>query len=275
MKPWVKILLGILTSVLTISFILVYEFFIRERIDSEEVVVVKAGETIFKNETITEDKIAIERRPKETLIDGVIKAKDVNKIIGYDASQDIVGNSMISRTMIDYDDLIPDESKGEAIRPIPNEWIYAQPGSLRRKDLVDFYLVYPDGSTNFNNENGPSHVSSTDEDVYTEEDPSDDEDMVYTYDSENEQDGEKNEKISEENLKMNTKPFLKDVRVVYVKDAGNQEVVSTSGDGKNTNERLNASSEPNNLEVILNEEDFIKLMEEVLGKNARIYITYQ
>lgn len=275
MKPWVKILLGILTSVLTISFILVYDFFIRERIDSEEVVVVKAGETIFKNETITEDKIAIERRPKETLIDGVIKAKDVNKIIGYDASQDIVGNSMISRTMIDYDDLIPDESKGEAIRPIPNEWIYAQPGSLRRKDLVDFYLVYPDGSTNFNNENGPSHVSSTDEDVYTEEDPSDDEDMVYTYDSENEQDGEKNEKISEENLKMNTKPFLKDVRVVYVKDSGNQEVVSTSGDGKNTNERLNASSEPNNLEVILNEEDFIKLMEEVLGKNARIYITYQ
>lgn len=275
MKPWVKILLGILTSVLTISFILVYDFFIRERIDSEEVVVVKAGETIFKNETITEDKIAIERRPKETLIDGVIKAKDVNKIIGYDASQDIVGNSMISRTMIDYDDLIPDESKGEAIRPIPNEWIYAQPGSLRRKDLVDFYLVYPDGSTNFNNENGPSHVSSTDEDVYTEEDPSDDKDMVYTYDSENEQDGEKNEKISEENLKMNTKPFLKDVRVVYVKDSGNQEVVSTSGDGKNTNERLNASSEPNNLEVILNEEDFIKLMEEVLGKNARIYITYQ
>lgn len=275
MKPWVKILLGILTSVLTISFILVYDFFIRERIDSEEVVVVKAGETIFKNETITEDKIAIERRPKETLIDGVIKAKDVNMIIGYDASQDIVGNSMISRTMIDYDDLIPDESKGEAIRPIPNEWIYAQPGSLRRKDLVDFYLVYPDGSTNFNNENGPSHVSSTDEDVYTEEDPSDDEDMVYTYDSENEQDGEKNEKISEENLKMNTKPFLKDVRVVYVKDSGNQEVVSTSGDGKNTNERLNASSEPNNLEVILNEEDFIKLMEEVLGKNARIYITYQ
>ena len=275
MKPWVKILLGILTSVLTISFILVYDFFIRERIDSEEVVVVKAGETIFKNETITEDKIAIERRPKETLIDGVIKAKDVNKIIGYDASQDIVGNSMISRTMIDYDDLIPDESKGEAIRPIPNEWIYAQPGSLRRKDLVDFYLVYPDGSTNFNNENGPSHVSSTDEDVYTEEDPSDDEDMVYTYDSENEQDGEKSEKISEENLKMNTKPFLKDVRVVYVKDSGNQEVVSTSGDGKNTNERLNASSEPNNLEVILNEEDFIKLMEEVLGKNARIYITYQ
>lgn len=275
MKPWVKILLGILTSVLTISFILVYDFFIRERIDSEEVVVVKAGETIFKNETITEDKIAIERRPKETLIDGVIKAKDVNMIIGYDASQDIVGNSMISRTMIDYDDLIPDESKGEAIRPIPNEWIYAQPGSLRRKDLVDFYLVYPDGSTNFNNENGPSHVSSMDEDVYTEEDPSEDEDMVYTYDSENEQDGEKNEKISEENLKMNTKPFLKDVRVVYVKDSGNQEVVSTSGDGKNTNERLNASSEPNNLEVILNEEDFIKLMEEVLGKNARIYITYQ
>lgn len=265
MKPWAKIFLGILTSLLTIGLILIYDFGIREKIDSEEVVIVKAGEIIHKHEPITKEKITVERRAKKSLIDDVVLADDIDKIIGFDAKQDIVGNSMISENMIDYDRMIPDESKGEAIRPIPNEWIYAQPGSLRRKDLVDFYLVYPDGSTNLNKINGPSRVSSSDDEVYTNEN------------EENHLREQNNEGTVEENLIMNTQPFLKGVRVVYVKDSGNQEVVSTSEEGRNSdkNERLNASSEPNNLEVILNEADFTSLMGEVLGKNARIYITYQ
>lgn len=276
MKPWAKIFLGILTSLLTIGLILIYDFGIREKIDSEEVVIVKAGEIIHKHEPITKEKITVERRAKKSLIDDVVLADDIDKIIGFDAKQDIVGNSMISENMIDYDRMIPDESKGEAIRPIPNEWIYAQPGSLRRKDLVDFYLVYPDGSTNVSSENGPSFVSSMDEDIETNTDSSEDESM-YLYDEENQQDKQSDKESEKENIVMDTKPFLKDVRVVYVKDSGNQEVVSTSEEGRKSdnNERLNASSEPNNLEVILDESDFSKLMEEVLGKNAKIYITYQ
>ncbi|OUM93610.1 SAF domain-containing protein [Parageobacillus thermoglucosidasius] len=261
MKPGVKIALGLLVSLATIAFIFIYDFYIRDRIDSAEVVVVKAGKEILKAETITEDKLAIERRPRESLVEDVVYANEIDQIIGRDAKQDILGNSMISKKMIDFDELVPDESKGEAIRPITSDMIYAKPGSLRRKDIIDIYLVYMDGSTNFQ-QNGPAKVSS---DGQTNEGSNgisgDDEGAT------NEDKGG-----NSEDAKTKTEPFLKNVRVVYVKDSSNQEVVSTD---EKEDKRLNASSTISDLEVILNEEDFRKLMNEVLGNGAKLYITYQ
>ncbi|RHW35963.1 hypothetical protein D1B31_17890 [Neobacillus notoginsengisoli] len=247
MKPGVKIALGIFTSLAAAGFILVYDFYIKDRIDSQEVVIVKPGEEISKSEKIHQNKLTVERRAKESLLEGVVLAEDIDKVIGHDANQLIVGNSMLSTKMIDFDLLVPDATKGEAIRPITDSMIFAQPGSLRRKDVVDIYLVYKDGSTNMT-ENGPNTVSS--------EEPSEDENSVST----------KGEKV-------NTKVFLKGVKVVYVKDSGNKEVVSASDNGK-SDDRLNASSTISDLEVILNEEDFSNLMYEVLQKEARLYITY-
>jgi hypothetical protein len=253
MKPGVKIGLGIFTSLATIGFIFFYDSYIKDRIDSTEVVVVKAGEEILKSEQITEDKLIIERRPKEALISNVVFAKDFDKIIGQDAQQDIVGNSMISSKMIDFEHMIPDSTKGEAIRPITKNMIYAQPGSLRRKDVIDLYLINKDGSTNLQ-ENGPETVTSTDKTT-----------------DENSSNG--GESTTKQNI-MEKKPFLKGVKVVYVKDSGNKEVVSPS-DSNVADKRLNATSTISDLEVILNEEDFTKLMGEVLGNGAKLYITYQ
>lgn len=251
MKPGMKIGLGIFTSLATAGFILTYDFYIKERIDSEEVVVVKAGEEIMKSEQITEDKLAIERRRKEDLVDEVVFASNMDKIIGQDSKQDIVGNSMVSTRMVDFENLIPDSSKGESVRPITKEMIYAQPGSLRRKDVIDIYLVNSDGSTNLI-QNGQTVVTS--------------------------EDSQSTDKPDEERSKdadtMDTKPFLKDVRVVYVKDSGNKEVVSAE-EGNAGDKRLNATSTISDLEVILNEEDFTKLMDQVLGRGSKLYITYQ
>jgi hypothetical protein len=245
MKPSVKIGLGIFTSLATAGFIFVYDSYIKDRIDSTEVVVVKAGEEILKSEQITEDKLTIERRPKEALISDVVLAKDMNRIIGEDAQQDIIGNSMISSKMIDSDHLVPDAKKGESIRPITKNMIFAQPGSLRRKDVIDIYLVKPDGTTNLQ-QNGPSKVNSSE--------------VTKTEDT--------------NNKTTNTRPFLKGVKVVYVKDSGNKEVVS-SADGNTLDKRLNATSTISDLEVILNEDDFTKLMDEVLGNGSKILINYQ
>ena len=253
MKPGVKIALGIFTSVATAGFIFVYDFYIKDRIDSAEVVVVKAGEEILKSENITKNKLAIERRPKEALIDDVVLAQDMEQIVGQDSSINIVGNSMISTKMIDFEQLIPDETKGEAIRPITKEMIYAQPGSLRRKDSIDIYLVNQDGTKNLTTNGAPEVTSETKAETDSKEADSKDE--------------------VESNASVNTKPFLKDVRVVYVKDSGNKEVVSAA-EGNKGDKRLDATSTISDLEVILNEEDFTKLMGEVLGKGARLYITY-
>ncbi|MEH6988388.1 hypothetical protein [Cytobacillus firmus] len=251
MKPGVKIALGIFTSVATAGFIFVYDFYIKDRIDSAEVVVVKAGEEILKSENITKNKLVIERRPKEALIDDVVLAQDMEQIVGQDSSVNIVGNSMISTKMIDFEQLIPDETKGEAIRPITKEMIYAQPGSLRRKDSIDIYLINQDGTTNLTTNGAPEVTSETKAETDSKEADSKEEAVV----------------------SVNTKPFLKDVRVVYVKDSGNKEVVSAT-EGNKGDKRLDATSTISDLEVILNEEDFTKLMSEVLGKGARLYITY-
>lgn len=249
MKPGVKIALGVFTSIATAGFIFVYDFYLKDRIDSTEVVVVKAGEEILKSEIIYEDKLVIERRAKDSLVKGVVLAGDLDSIIGHDAKQTIVGNSMISTKMIDFDKVVPDATKGEAIRPIPKEMIFAQPGSLRRKDLISIYLIYPDGTTNLI-ENGPSVVNS---------------------DSTSEKDEQGESKTNNPTVK--TKPFLNGIKVVYVKDSGNKEVMSA--EENKGNDRLNATSVISDLEVIMNEEDFSNLMNEVLGKGAKLYITYE
>ncbi|MEY8742030.1 hypothetical protein AB9M62_21380 [Bacillales bacterium AN1005] len=238
-KPSVKITLGLMTALCTIAFIFVYDMFLRDRIDSVEVVVVKASEEIQKSEKITADKITTERRPKDTLISNVVLAKDINSIIGIDSSQLINGNSMISGNMLDVEEIVPNKEEGEAIRPITKDMIYAQPGSLRRKDTVDIYLVYKDGS-NSTQEDGTSI---------------------------------KNSKGSEATSTSAT-PFLQDIKVVYVKDSGNKEVVSASTEENTEDKRLNATSTISDLEVILNDDDFKKLMDQVLSQGAQLYITY-
>jgi len=234
-KPGVKIVLGISLSVLTMSFVVMYDLYIKERIDSEEVVVVKAGQEIKKNERITRSMIAVERRSKQSIISDAIPASEFGTLLTKTAGQTIVGNSMISKKMIDYDLLIPDPDSGEAIRPITDEMIYSQPGSLRRKDRIDIYLVKK------KEESGNVNVASS-------------------------KDGKKNSNLVQD-------PILTGIRVVYVKDDSNKEVINGTPD-KEKDDRLNASGKISALEVILNEEDFQKLMDKVVNEDYLLYITY-
>ncbi|MDD9309784.1 hypothetical protein PUS82_00365 [Cytobacillus firmus] len=255
MKPSLKIALGIFTALATIAFIFFYDFYLKDRIDSVEVVIVKPGEEIMRSERISEEKLMIERRQKKALIQDVVYAKDMKKIVGRDSTQNLVGNSMISHKMVDYDLMIPDPAFGEAVRPITNEMIYAQPGSLRRKDVIDIYLVNSDGTKI------PFQAQQQADAVETEASA---------------ESSDSNKDNSKANInKMDTKPFLKGIKVVYVKDSGNKEVVSSSESKGKEDKRLNATSNISDIEVIMNEEDFTKLMDEVLTKGSKLYITYQ
>ncbi|MFP3490991.1 hypothetical protein R0K20_25750, partial [Staphylococcus sp. SIMBA_130] len=64
-------------------------------------------------------------------------------------------------------------------------------------------------------------------------------------------------------------------KVVYAKDSSNKEVVTdTKTKPKEENVRLNATGNISDLEVILNQEDFDKLMSAVIEQKNKLYITY-
>jgi hypothetical protein len=60
------------------------------------------------------------------------------------------------------------------------------------------------------------------------------------------------------------------VPVIYAKDGSNKEVVTQDGQ---TN-RLNGSADINELELLLNEDDFKTLADAVMKDGKRLYITY-
>ncbi len=248
-------MVSVILALILIAFIPIYDLYIKGKIDSVEVAVVKPGVEIAPTEKITKDKITVERRRKQDLIDEVIYPDDIPSIIGYDAADLMVGNAMISSKMIDYDGLIPDESKGESIRPIVDEMIYAKPGSLRRKDTVDMYIVK--GKKVDGESNSSSHQ------------------VVSNHDSGNSDPINTEEMAEEEKADLGlSDPILTNVKVVYAKDSSNQEVTNTEGKSTSESDRLHATGTISNLEVILNEEDFQLLMEHVVTNNDRLYITY-
>jgi hypothetical protein len=144
MKPRLKIILGFSIFLFTIGFIILWDTVIKVRIDSVSVAIVRPGVVIEKNTVIHEDMIMVEKRDRGSLIEGVVYEEEIEGIIGYETKQPLYGNSIISKRYIDFEGITPSASKGEAIRPIPNEWIYASPSTLRRKDYIDFYLFKSD-----------------------------------------------------------------------------------------------------------------------------------
>lgn len=245
MKQGLKITFGILLALIVMAFTPIYDIYIKDRIDSVDVVVVKAGKEIQPTEPITAEKLQVESRRKQDLVEGTILASEMKQVIGNDAGQLLVGNAILSKDMVDYDNLVPDEKNGEAIRPIVSDMIFAMPGSVRRKDTIDIYLVSNSLIGQYgNDENGTATSSSSDE-----------------------------KKKNVAKATKLTKPFLKDVKVVYAKDSSNKEVV-TDTEKKDNNERLNATGNISDLEVILNQEDFEKLMSAVIEEKNKLYITY-
>lgn len=120
---------------------------IKDRIDSVDVVVVKPGVVIEKNGVLTSSMLMVEKRNRSTLVEGA--AHELSEVVGFETKRTLYGNSILSVRDVEFQALTPDPNKGESIRPIPNQWIYASPSTIRREDKIDFYLfkIYKDGET--------------------------------------------------------------------------------------------------------------------------------
>lgn len=246
MKPSIKITLSILLSLSTVVGIVVWDLILKDKIDTVEVLVVAPGVEIEAKQMITGKEFIVEKRPKSSLIENVLLPSDLQHIIGYDASIPLMANQLVSLLHIDFDRIIPDPNKEEAIRPIPSEWMYMQPGSLRRKDRINIYMLDKDFISNVTgnytkNQENPNHS------IFM---PSPQE-ITSLYDLE---------------------PVLSNIPVVYAKDGSNNEVIDTTVSHEDGS-RLNASGKISELELNMNEEDF-KLLIGYINQGYKIYITY-
>lgn len=248
MKPVFKIILPILLAVCTAGAVIIWDVYFKDRMDSVEVVVVKAGQSIDIKEQITLTKLTVERRRREDLLENPVPSLD--SIVGKYSKAFIAGNSMVTKDMIDYQDLIPDPKKGESVKPIPEDWLYATASSMRRKDKADIYVFEKDGEV---------PVGAT------------------TAQSSSPNQGTSKLTVSTNGIHLIEKPILENVPVLYARDTSGNEVVTNPDDKNSTSEtRLTSSSQIKQLELILNDADFKKLADAIEKYGLKsLYISYK
>lgn len=309
MKTNTKLVLGILTAVLVIGFIVVWDLVIKENIESEEVLVIRPGVIIHPYDVIKETDLQVEKRNRATFIEGFLTPDQKGSVVGLQAKQLLVGNQLLSARYIDLEDFEPDPKKGEAVRPIPEDWIYAIPSTVRRKDKIDIYLVKkgttdePEVETKESSYN-PSYVGMSPEQEQAlekqefellEEDEaySEEADDTAKSDITNELAGDEKdiqnfigdreswlkkkgltEKEWEELVQHSKIPVLVNVPVSYAKDGAGNEILNGPDEGaKQKPERLTATGAIVNLELKLNEDEH-RLLIGYIKNGYQLYITY-
>lgn len=223
-------ILGVLLLAITGATFVWYEWAGgRELINYSEIIVLK--EDILKGQEVTAEQMVVKKIEKTSLIKDVIN--DPHKIIGKEAKHFIPAYTQLHASYFDETGLVL--KKGQVIAKIPVEWTLSVPDTLRRGDNIAIYAALYDKqllaslqATNTRQTTVTSTDSVSDEKSITQEN----EEVVTTSTTKNQEDSQKN-KFEQ----------VLSAQVAYVKDSSNQEVVSIS-----TDDRLNASSAISNFE---------------------------
>lgn len=254
MKKVLKKYLGAIVPVLIIlagvGVLASYEMYFKDTFGNAEIVVAK--DNIEFKDKITEEDLEVRKVRTDNVVEGAYKPHDMEVILNNYASISISQGSQIYPSLIDSYDLIPNEEEGEFIAPIPTDWLFAVPGSLRSAYVADIYAV-----------------------------PSDEQAIIQSLEEQGEQQsGDNNEEEAEEGegpldtdeqtdalVQNNLKPILNDVRVSSVKDNSNQEVV-------NSTENDQATGTISNIEIVANQNMLNKLSQKS-QEGYKFYIVYK
>ncbi|NLP52198.1 hypothetical protein [Bacillus sp. RO1] len=294
MKPWMKITAGLTLALSVIGFIVIWDVKIKDQIDSIDVVVVKPGVEILEHEMITKEKLSVEKRRRTSIVEGVVLPHELEDVLGTTAIHHLAGNSLLSKRSLDFEGLKPNPYFGQAIRPIPNEWIYAKPSTLRRNDKISLYLFAPentDGSADIQGLS-PQQIEKLKE----LEEKQNEESEQYQEERENiaasnktevsnKEDTEKKirKSIIDENIKDLSEtellaqiesgniPLLVDIPIIYAKDGSGNEV--RNGENSSEEERLTSTGTISDLELILTEDEY-RFLKEYIEMGYKLYITY-
>lgn len=236
LKKYIGAFLGLLILAFGVGFILFYVYYLDDKVNTSKVVVA-VKEIPFKSE-ITTDMIELQDRKTYTIVEQAFT--DINQVVGYQSSVHIMPNTQMYEGLIDPYNVIPNAD--EEIFPIPDKWIYAKPGSLRRTFKIDFYAFKEQ-------ENVPAFLPvQADPDV----------------------EGPIVEDFEPEELLELGEPILENVVVAYAKDSANREVIGLNQEDI----RLDASGNITNLDVVLTREKYNYLLREYIEKGYQLIIAY-
>nr|AKO69662.1 flagellar protein FlgA [Aeromonas sp. Ne-1] len=243
MKKYFKIISAILFLVLGVGILFGWEFYFKDKIDTVEVIVAKQDIT-FKDK-LTADNLEVKSIRRENAISNYLTPNDVDVVLNKYAAIDIKKGTQLYSKLVDTYNLIPNEKKGEFVAPIPDEWLFAVPGSLRKAFIADFYAI-PDEEQQV--------IQS-----------------IVASDSEDENDSE-DKKLTEEQVSnlvsKDNKPILQNIRVSSVKDGTNGEVKESTEDTEQ------ATGEISTLEIIANDE-ILSTLQEYTSNGYKLYVVYR
>ena len=130
-----KALLGICLIVLAAGGLLFWEVQGREVILTDTVLV--TAKTIEAGTVVSREDFKPAAVPKENLIAGALKPKDIRRVEGLAAGQNIAANSQINAGC--FRKTGETLGKDESIFVLPEAWISMRSSSLRKGDWIDIY----------------------------------------------------------------------------------------------------------------------------------------
>ena len=136
MKKLILRTIAVLCLILFFGYIYVYENFLYGKLNHTNVVV--AAQDISRNTEITEEHLTvIENYPKELVTEDMIL--DKSQLVGKRAASFIAKHDTITPDKIEPSELR--ETEEHRFFSIPQQWLESVPGSLRRLDKVDIWVV--------------------------------------------------------------------------------------------------------------------------------------
>lgn len=242
MKKFLKILFPILYLLVGIGGLASWELYFKDKINTEQVLV--ATKNINFKDKLTSQNTKLIEVKRDNVVSGAITKADVPYVLNKNASINIHKGTQIYSDLVDQYNLIPNEKKGEFIAPIPKEWLYAVPGSLRRTYVADFYAIPTEQQAQINSL------------VQESKDKKDKDEPIKTND-------EVDSVVTKDN-----QPIVKNVRVASVKDDSNKEVTESKDD------KSSATGVVSNLEIISNKKMFAKI-KDYTDQGYKIYVVYK
>lgn len=230
-----------------------FEFHLADKIDTTKVIVAKKD--IGFKEPITKDHIAIKAIKRDNVVKDAYKPEDINLVLEKFASVEIKKGTQLYPALIDTYDLVPDVEKGEFIAPIPSEWIYAVPGSLRRTYIADIYAIPDEEQKLLRSLAKDSEQHSHDSEEQTENNESESQDKPL-----------ETTKTLEDLVQNDREPVLTNVRVSAVKDGSNREVEEVEG--------KQVAGKITNVEIIANQ-DMLNTLKDHAEEGYKFLIVYR
>ena len=240
MKRYGRALLAVLFIAMGVGFVFYFEFVGKDKIDTVEVIVAK--DTIDFKQKITSNDLEIKSIRRSTEVEGALSPLHLKSLIGKHASITIGKGTQIYKELIDTYDLVPDETKGEFVAPIPSEWLFAVPGSLRRTYVADIYVIA---------DKEQAAIRS----------------LIKHAENADGKESEDGNEVVQTNVAPESLPILKNIRVSSVKDGSNKEVVMSE-------ETKEASGSVSNLEIIA-DDVILETIKSYTEKGFRLYVVYK